>query len=103
MENKLRLGDILVEHGYISEHQVMQAVDIQKNDKSKRLGEILLELNMITEDQLLKALSKRLDIAIINFNNFPVDIEAVELIPKALCLKYKIIAIAKMPTRLRLR
>lgn len=95
MENKLRLGDILVEHGYISEHQVMQAVDIQKNDKSKRLGEILLELNMITEDQLLKALSKRLDIAIINFNNFPVDIEAVELIPKALCLKYKIIAISK--------
>ncbi|MGB5822440.1 MAG: ATPase, T2SS/T4P/T4SS family [Proteocatella sp.] len=95
MKKKLRLGDILVEYGYISENQVMQAIEIQKKDKSKRLGEILLESNMITEDQLLKALSKRLGIDIINFNNFPVDIEAVELIPRALCLKYKIIAISK--------
>lgn len=95
MKKKLRLGDVLVEYGYITEDQVKKAIEVQKNDKSKRLGEILLESKLITEDQLLKSLSKRLGIDIINFNNFPVDIEAVELIPRALCLKYKMIAISK--------
>ena len=94
-KNKFRLGDILLDYGYITEKQLNKAIDIQKNNKAKRLGEILMDENIITEEQLLKALSKRLDMDIINFNNFPVDIEAVELIPRALCLKYKIIAISK--------
>lgn len=94
-KNKLRLGDILLDYEYITEKQLNKAIDIQKDNKSKRLGEILMDENIITEEQLLKALSRRLDMDIINFNNFPVDIEAVELIPRALCLKYKIIAISK--------
>lgn len=94
-KNKLRLGDILLEYGYITEKQLKKAIEIQQDNKSRRLGEILMDENVITEEQLLKALSKRLDMDIINFNNFPVDIEAVELIPRALCLKYKIIAISK--------
>lgn len=94
-KNKFRLGDILLDYGYITEKQLNKAIDIQKNNKAKRLGEILMDENIITEEQLLKALSRRLDMDIINFNNFPVDIEAVELIPRALCLKYKIIAISK--------
>lgn len=94
-KNKLRLGDILLDYGYITEKQLNKAIDIQKENKSRRLGEILMDENIITEEQLLKALSKRLDMDIINFNNFPVDIEAVELIPRALCLRYKIIAISK--------
>lgn len=95
MEKKLRLGDILVDYGYIEKAQLLDAIEIQKKEKTKRIGEIFLEKGIITEEQLLKALSKRLNIDIINFREFPVDSSAVELIPKALCIKYRVIAVSK--------
>lgn len=96
MEKNLRLGDILVEYGYITHEQLTDAIELQKDQKGKRLGEILLDKSIITEDQLLKALSRRLDIDIIDFREFPVDEDAVELIPKALCIKYKVVAVSKV-------
>lgn len=95
MGKNLRLGDILVDYGYIDREDLSKAIEFQKKDKNKRLGEILLENRIITEDQLLKALSRRLSIDIINFKEFQVDVEAVRLIPKTLCIKYKVVAVSK--------
>ena len=62
MQGNIRLGDILVDNGYITEEQLMSAIAYQKEDKSKRLGQIFLERNDITEDQLLIALGQRLQL-----------------------------------------
>ena len=54
----IRLGEVLVEYGYISEAQVAQALALQKENKGKRLGEVLIEMGAITEAQLLSALGQ---------------------------------------------
>lgn len=91
-QNQIKIGEVLKQQGFLTEEQLSEALAIQKTVKNKRLGEILLENNYITEDQLILALSKRLGLEIIDFIKIKIDLSAVELIPKALAFKYRIIA-----------
>ncbi len=52
--NKLRkrLGDLLVEEGIVSEAQLEQALNAQKNT-GRRLGDTLISLGFLSETQLL--------------------------------------------------
>lgn len=59
MTSRLRLGEILVDQGLITEAQLQEAVDIQKKEQS-RLGEVLLKLGMVKEDTLAAALGAQL-------------------------------------------
>ena len=36
-ERNVRLGDVLIEYGYITEAQLNEALNIQKGDRSKRV------------------------------------------------------------------
>ncbi len=92
--NQIRLGDVLVSFGYLEEDKLNEALKIQKQDKSKRIGEILLENGFVTEEQLVRALSKRLNLEVVDFSTTPVDINAVALIPKVVSQKHGIIVIS---------
>lgn len=101
-EKPLRLGDILVDYGCITESQLVSALKLQKENNNKRLGEILLDQGMITDAQLLDALSKRLSIPVVDLQRVSIDMDAVDLIPKALAIKYSIIAVSKKDGRITL-
>ncbi len=87
----LPIGEVLKEYGYISEQQLDKALEFQRSNKEKRLGDILIELGYVTENRMLEALGKRLGIKKISFGEVPVDIDAVRLVPKQLCVKYVLI------------
>lgn len=89
----IRIGDILVGDGYITEGQLQEALAYQKVDKSKRLGAILVDYGYVTESQLLGALAKRLDLQVINLIQIEVDLEAAAKIPKNIAQKYTLIPI----------
>jgi len=57
----LRLGEILLKHGLISEEQLIKAVESQKKEK-KRIGEILIKQGVITEEDIAAALGEQLGI-----------------------------------------
>lgn len=91
-KNHIRIGDVLKSQGYLTDIQLEEALNMQKVDKNKRLGEILLDNNYISEEQLMVALSKRLDLEIIDFIGIKIDLKAVAMIPKTIAFKYQIIA-----------
>ncbi len=92
--SKLRLGEVLVETGNITGEQLEYALALQKSSAGrKRLGEVLIESDIITENQLLSALAKRLNIKYVSMSDFPVDLEAVAKIPRAVANKYCLIAV----------
>lgn len=97
MEQKknIRLGDVLIEDGYITEEQLMQALAWQKENRGKLIGEVLIELGYITEAQKMEALSKRLRTPCVDLNTATVDLDAVRLIPRPLAEKYGMLAIAQ--------
>jgi len=54
--NRKKLGEILVDHNFITQDQLVQGLEKHKITK-KRLGEILAELGFITEERLAQALA----------------------------------------------
>lgn len=90
----VKVGDVLIEYGYITQSQLQAALDIQKEDRSKRIGEILQEEGYVSEKQVLIALGKRLNLENID------DVDAIKLdtkiaseVPQSLAEKYKIVPI----------
>ena len=84
----IRIGDVLLELGYVSDEQIKQAMAYRETNKGMRTGDALIELGFITEDQMLTALASRLGIELVNISDIAVDISAVQMIPEALAEKY---------------
>lgn len=89
----VRIGDVLLEYGYITQKQLEEALDYQKQNKGKRIGTVLIELGAITERQVLQALAQRLHLKLIDISTVTINIEAVGLIPQQLAEKYDMLAI----------
>ena len=89
---KIRIGDLLVEHGVISAVQLAEALEIQKKTGQK-LGRVLQETNAVTEDQLLGFLAHQLNIDYIDLENYDIKPEVVQLIPEVLARRLRVIAL----------
>ena len=53
-----RIGQILVDLGFIDEEQLDLLVEEQSQRSGEKLGAIAIGMNMITEDQLAQALAE---------------------------------------------
>lgn len=89
MEGKIRIGDKLVQYGYITDEQLKLALSIQKST-NKRIGEVLIEQGMITEELLAKVLKDLLNVEEVNLNNIEVSQEAISKIPQNICKRYRV-------------
>ncbi len=90
---KIRLGDLLVETGSITEEQLQKALSKQK-ERNKKLGEILVDEGYITEDDIAVALSDQLNIEIVDLQNINVDKSVTQLVPVNILKKYTMIPFA---------
>ena len=93
MNTNLRIGDILVEKGYVTEAQMQQALAWQKEHRDKRVGQILMELGFVSETQVLDALASRLHLEIIDVAQQNVELQAVGMVNRELCEKNLILPI----------
>lgn len=92
MDNKriqnIRIGDLLVELGYVNDQQISDAINYQRENKGVRMGGALIALGYISEAQMLEALGRRLDYQVINISDLAIDVKTVEMIPQPLAEKY---------------
>ena len=94
MNTNLRIGDILVEKGYVTEAQMQQALVWQKEHRDKRVGQILMELGFVSETQVLDALASRLHLEIIDVAQQNVELQAVGMVNRELCEKNLILPLS---------
>ena len=79
----IKLGDVLIGAGYITQEQIDHAVQVQKEEGSKkRFGEILQDLGYIKEREMLQALAVRVGCPFIDMNQQEVDSAAIQLVPR---------------------
>lgn len=86
----LKLGEILIKAGKISEDQLNTAIEKQKLVK-RPLGEIFLNMKVITYDELEMILVDQRELAFINLDKFELDFALVEKVGKKFCLYYKFV------------
>ena len=88
----MKLGEILVNEGLISEDMLAQALEEQKKD-GKRIGSALMKLGFIEENALLKALSKHFGIKSVDLRNKELDESLLKLIPSEIAGKYLVVPV----------
>lgn len=86
---KLKIGEVLLESGDITQEQLEQALALQKaSTEKKRLGEVLVEHGIVTEDKMLTALARRLNLKHLAVSDQPINMKAVAKVPRAVATKY---------------
>jgi type IV pilus assembly protein PilB len=96
-----RIGDVLVEKGYITSAQLEEALR-QQQATGRRLGDLLVEGKLITEDQLLDAVSERLEIPQISLHQMTIDPMVIQRVPVDLARRYTLIPVFAMGNNLTL-
>ncbi len=66
---KVRLGELLIEKGLITDSQLQLALGEQKK-LGRKIGATLVELGMIDQHGLLDSLASQLGIPLIDLNNY---------------------------------
>ena len=88
----LKIGEVLVKAGKITEDQLQKALGKQRILK-KKLGEILMMMSLVTPDELQLYLLNQKSLEEIDLKNVDVDFSLVQRIGKDSCLDFKIIPI----------
>lgn len=90
--NKLRLGEVLIAGGYITEEQVNQALEYQRSlPERKMLGDILIEMGLVSEDQILTELARQLGVTILPVNKLTSSAEVIATVPRETAEKLSLI------------
>jgi MSHA biogenesis protein MshE len=93
-QRKIRLGDLLVQAGLISETQLQLALQDQKRTGSK-LGRTVVDLGFVDEVRLLTALSEQLKIPFIDLKHFKFDQTLVQSLPEAMARRFRAIVLSR--------
>jgi type IV pilus assembly protein PilB len=78
---KLRLGEILVDAGAITNKQLGDALESQKKNKS-RLGQELVDLGLLTEKQVYEALADQMGLPLVDLETVAIDPSVAKLLPQ---------------------
>jgi hypothetical protein len=92
---KEQLGQVLLQRGIITNEQLKQALDTQK-EQGGLLGEILTRLGFTKEEDIAQALAIQHDLPYLPLANYEVDKELIKLVPQTLARKYYLLPVDKM-------
>ncbi|MFT5450939.1 MAG: MSHA biogenesis protein MshE [Enterobacterales bacterium] len=89
---KIRLGDLLVKEGLITEEQLMSALAEQKTS-GRKLGKALVDMGFVNENQLLTLLAEQLEIPFINLETYDLRAEVVQKLPEVQARRFRVIVL----------
>lgn len=87
---RMRIGELLLKHGYITEAQLNRALEEQKKT-GQRLGRILVTLGFMPEERLVEILSAQFEVPYVKLSNFNIDPDVHNYISEDVCRIYKIV------------
>lgn len=89
---KMRLGDLLVQESIITEAQLQEALNEQRNT-GRKLGRTLIDRQSITEHQLLQFLSQQLNLPLLDISKRAIPAEIVQQIPEVQARRFRALAV----------
>ncbi|MBN2797032.1 MAG: Flp pilus assembly complex ATPase component TadA [Clostridia bacterium] len=99
VKNTLRLGDLLVNVGKITNEQLEFALQVQK-DKKMKIGETLIDLNFVTEKDIIEVLEFQLGIPQVDLEKYYIEPDVPNLISESFARSNLLIPIKRDGMRL---
>jgi len=97
---KLRLGEILVAQGLLTEQKLGEALQTQKQS-GRKLGRIFVENGYVTEDQVATAVAKQLNIPCVAIRVATLQRATVGLLTEAQARRFRAIVLEERPHSLQ--
>jgi len=92
---KIRLGELLVTFGIITQEQLEDALFEQKKTGG-RLGQVLRKLGYVSEETMIEFIGKQLNIPNIDLEKVVPDEKVIKLVPESIARRHKVIPVSKM-------
>ncbi len=90
----LKIGQILINSGDITEEQLDEVLEKQRNSATKkRIADILIEDKIVTEQQVCRALEKQLFMPYVDLDTINIPEELGNLIPEEVAQKNQVVPI----------
>jgi type IV pilus assembly protein PilB len=89
-----RIGQILVDLGYLTEDQLWDVLEEQKQSPGEVLGQVAVRLELVTDEQVTEALAEQWGMPVVNLRETTIPPKVLELVPQTMAEIYKIVPIS---------
>jgi MSHA biogenesis protein MshE len=96
---KIRLGDLLIQQGLLTDEQLKLALDEQKRT-GRKLGRIFVDSAYVTEEAISKALAGQLQSPFIDLKGFTPKPALIKLLPEAQARRFRVLILEERGGRL---
>jgi len=87
-----RLGEILVDKGYITEKELKSALS-KKSETGKQLGEVLVDMGYVTWEEITRALAEQYDLEVLEDIPTDIPLDVLSKIPRNVIEQLRVIPI----------
>jgi len=89
-----RLGQILVDLGYLTEDQLWDVLEEQKQSPGEVIGQVAIRMGLVTDEQVTEALAEQWGMPVVNLSETNIPPKMLELVPQTMAEIYKIMPIS---------
>ena len=88
-----RIGQVLVDMGFITDEQQELRVDEQHEHPGQLLGKVAIDMGLISEEQLAQALGEQLSLSVTSVNEISIKKDVIAMVTAPMAQMYRIIPI----------
>ncbi|QDT15350.1 GspE/PulE family protein [Alienimonas californiensis] len=90
MAARRKIGQILQDLGYLSEDQVWDLLEEQKQSPGEVFGQVAVRSGLVTQAQITEALAEQWGMPVVDLENTQIPAKVLESVPQTMCEIYKI-------------
>jgi type IV pilus assembly protein PilB len=89
-----RLGQILVDLGYLTEDQLWDVLEEQKQSPGEIIGQVAIRMGLVTEAQVTEALAEQWGMPVVTLAETNIPPNVLEIVPQTMADIYKIMPVS---------
>ncbi len=89
-----KLGQILVDLGYLTEDQLWDVLEEQKQSPGEVIGQVAIRMGLVTEAQVTEALAEQWGMPVVNLAETTIPPKVLEMVPETMASIYHIMPIS---------
>jgi MSHA biogenesis protein MshE len=89
---RVRLGELLVSQGLMTDEQLNSALEEQKRN-GRKLGQVVMESGYVSEDVIAKTLAKQLKAPYVDLKSFTPQPDLIKLLPESAARRHRAIVL----------
>ena len=89
-----KIGQILVDLGYINDDQLWDILEDQKQSPGTVLGQVAVRMGLVTQAQVTEALAEQWGMPVVNLEETNIQSNVLELVPQTMAEIYRIMPVS---------